>query len=72
MPLQHIKLQHIKMAMATLWVLGALLVGVFAQMTSAAGLIVLAAVSLLPPLAMLLLWNDPPQTMSESIREGRR
>ena len=66
------RLQYIKMAMATLWVVGALLVGVVAQMTSAAGLIVLAAVSLLPALAMLLLWNDPPQTMSESIREGRR
>ena len=66
------RLQYIKMAMATVWVFGTLLVGVVAQMTSAAGLIVLAAVSLLPPLAMLLLWNDPQQTMSESIREGRR
>jgi hypothetical protein len=35
-------------------------------------LIALLALTLLPPLAMLLLWTDPPPTLSESIREGRR
>jgi hypothetical protein len=65
-------LQYIKATLATSWVLGAIIIGLIAQVTSAAGLVGLAAFSLLPPLAMLVLWNDPPQTMSESIREGRR
>jgi hypothetical protein len=33
---------------------------------------VLAAFGLLPPLAILLLWNEPAQTMSERIREAKR
>ena len=36
------------------------------------GMIFVAALGLLPPLAILFLWNDPQQTMSESINEGRR
>jgi len=32
----------------------------------------LAAFALLPPLAMVFLWNEPQETMSESIRGGRR
>jgi hypothetical protein len=27
---------------------------------------------LLPPLAVLLLWNEPARTMSESINDARR
>jgi hypothetical protein len=27
---------------------------------------------LLPPLAFLLLWNEPTRTMSESINDARR
>ena len=36
------------------------------------GLVVLAALGLLPPLPLMFLWNEPPETMSESIRGGRR
>ena len=36
------------------------------------GAILLGSLGLLPPLAMLLLWNHPRQTMSESIDEARR
>ena len=66
------RLQYIKMMLAAVWVLSAVIVGVAAGVTSASGLVALAAFGLLPPLGMLLLWNDPSQTMSESIREGRR
>jgi hypothetical protein len=65
-------LQYVKLALAASWVLGVVIIGVVIRTTSAAGLAALVGFSLLPPLAMLLLWNDPPQTMSESIREGRR
>jgi hypothetical protein len=65
-------LPNIKITFAVSWVLGAILIGMIMGASSAAGLITLATLGLLPPLAMLILWNDPPQTMSESIREGRR
>jgi hypothetical protein len=40
--------------------------------SSPGGLALLAAFALLPPLAMVFLWNEPQETMSESIRGGRR
>ena len=65
-------LQYIKMALAASWVLLSIVVGVVAHVTSAAGLVALVALAVLPPLAMFLLWTDPPQTLSESIRQARR
>ena len=55
-----------------MWVLSAAVIGILAGVTSTGGLVALAALGLLPPLALMLLWNDPPETMSESIRGGRR
>jgi hypothetical protein len=43
-----------------------------AEITSAGGRVALVAFGLLPPLAMLLMWNEPSQTLSESINEQRR
>jgi hypothetical protein len=34
--------------------------------------LMLAGFGLLPPLALLLLWNEPAPTMSESINNARR
>lgn len=65
------QLEHIKMTIAGTWVLAALIVTI-ALHPSTMGTIVLGSLGLLPPLVMLLLWNDPAQTMSESIREARR
>jgi len=70
--LRVMRLQSIKMILAAVWLLVAVVVGVAAGVTSAGGRVALAALGLLPPLAMLLLWNDPPETMSERIRQGRR
>jgi hypothetical protein len=66
------ELQKIKWAISAAWVLVAFVVGLVAGVTSSGGLVLLTALGLLPPLALLLLWNDPPQTISESIRQGRR
>ena len=66
------RLQNIKMALAAAWVVIAVIVGLVFGVTSAGGLVALVALGLLPPLAMLLLWNDPSQTMSESISKARR
>ena len=65
-------LQSIKVTLGAGWALSTLLIGIAFGATSPGSLAALAAFGILPPLAMLLLWNDPPQTMSESIREGRR
>lgn len=66
------RLQKIKRAFAVVWVLSAAFIGVAAGVSSTGGLVALAALGLLPPLALMLLWNDPGETMSESIRGGRR
>jgi hypothetical protein len=66
------RLKQIKRVFASVWVLLAVVVGVAAGVRSTGGLVALAALGLLPPLALMLLWNDPPETMSESIRDGRR
>ena len=66
------ELQKIKSTAAAGWMLSAGLVGFFGGVTAPGSLVVLAALGLLPPLALLLLWNDPSPTMSESIQQGRR
>lgn len=65
-------LQQIKSTVAAAWVLAASLVALVAGLTSPGSLAALAALGLLPPLALLLLWNHPPQSMSESIQQSRR
>jgi hypothetical protein len=66
-------LQQIKMSASAAWVLIAtvLAIALAVDMSSTKGLM-LAVFGLLPPLALLLLWNEPAQTMSESIDAARR
>jgi len=64
-------LEHIKMTIAALWMLTAVVIAIVVD-PAWAGRIMLAAFGFLPPLAILLLWNDPAQTMSERIHEARR
>ena len=64
-------LQKIKMIVSAGWVLTAVAVAVGANMSWPL-LAVLALVGTLPPLALLLWWNEPTQTMSETINKARR
>ena len=64
--------QQIKRTLAGVWVLAAAIVGVAAGVRSSGGLVALAALGLLPPIALMLLWQEPAESMSESIRGGRR
>jgi hypothetical protein len=66
------ELQQIKSTVAATWMFTAIVVGLGASVASPGGLLALAALGLLPPLALLLLWNDPTQSMSESIQQSRR
>jgi hypothetical protein len=74
MPFQfaNMPLQSIKMTFAVVWVFSALVIGLFAGVSSTGGKLALAALGLLPPLALLLLWNDPPKSMSDNIRDAQR
>jgi hypothetical protein len=64
-------LQRIKMAVSAVWVLIATLIAIVVDMSWTRGLLV-ASLGLLPPLALMLLWNEPSRSMSESINDARR
>ena len=64
-------LQNIKMIVSGVWMLTALVIAIVADVSWLAG-IAIAALGVLPPLALLLWWNEPAQTMSESIRQAQQ
>ncbi len=66
-------LQLIKMSVSAGWVViaTAIAIALAVDMSWPKGLM-LAGFGLLPPLALLLLWNEPAQTMTESINDARR
>jgi len=47
-------------------------VGLLVDVTSLGGRLVLAVAGFVPPLAMLLFWHAPSQTMSEIIQRARK
>ena len=53
------------------WMLVALAIAVTSPVTWPRHLAI-AALGILPPLALLLWWNEPGQTMTEAIDEVRR
>jgi hypothetical protein len=65
-------LEYTKASFAAVWVLAIGAIGFVAGVTFASGLMALAAVAVLPPVVMWLLWTAPRESMSESIREAIR
>jgi hypothetical protein len=65
------ELHRIKMIVCASWVAVTLAVAIAAGVTWPFQLAV-AALGLLPPLALLLWWNEPRQTLTEAIDEVRR
>jgi uncharacterized membrane protein YedE/YeeE len=61
----------IKAVMATLWVLAVTIAGIAGNVNSFLLWTVLAAVAILPTVVMRW-WNEPRQSMSQSIREALR
>jgi Flp pilus assembly protein TadB len=61
----------IKAVMATLWVLAVTIAGIAGNVNSLLLWTVLAAVAILPPVVMRW-WNEPRQSMSQSIQEALR
>lgn len=66
------QLLSIRAALAAVWVLAVCLAGIAGNVNSLSGWFVLAAIAVLPPIVVMWRWHDPPQTLSESIREARR
>jgi len=66
------QLVSIKTIIAVLWLVTAVAVSLAGKPHSLSSWIILTAVAFVPPLAMMWFWNDPRQTMSESIHEARR
>ena len=65
------QLVQTKVTFAIGWVLAMVFIGVAADITSAWGWTFIAGIALIPPVIMMGMWTEPPQTMSESIRNAR-
>jgi hypothetical protein len=66
------QLRNIKMVLGPSWALIVLAIGVTFGLSAVATTAFLIGVAVVPPVLILALWNDPPQTMSESIQRARR
>jgi hypothetical protein len=64
-------LQHMKAALAVVWLVGALVFFRAALFPSVMDGFLIAAIGIVPPIVLWLWWNDPSPTMSESIQEAR-
>jgi hypothetical protein len=60
------------MSVSVLWVLIAAVIAIVLVDMSWIKALMIAGFGLLPPLAILLLWKEPAQTMTESISNARR
>jgi hypothetical protein len=66
------KLERIKRLLTSAWVMAAVILGLFLGDVTWQISAAVIALAVLPPLALLLWWNDPAQTMSEAINDARR
>lgn len=66
------KSQHVKLALALGWmVLAVVSVAALGYLRSPSDILMLGALALAPPAAMWFWWNDPAETLSESIHAVR-
>jgi hypothetical protein len=61
-------LKNVKLTMAVAYAVSVAGVAFATGVTSAGGLVVFGALALLPAAALVALWKDPPQTLSETIQ----
>ena len=66
------QLERIKWVVTGVWVISAVILGLFIRDVTWPMWAVFIALAVLPPLALLFWWTDPAQTMSETISEARR
>jgi hypothetical protein len=67
------KPQPVKLALAAVWMfLAVAIMAASGSLRSASDVLMLAALAVAPPAAMWFWWNDPAQTLSQSIQAVRR
>jgi hypothetical protein len=67
------KPQQVKLALAAVWMfLAVVIMAASGSLRSASDVLMLAALAVAPPAAMWFWWNDPAQTLSQSIQAVRR
>ena len=64
--------EHAKVASMVAWILAVGVLGYTLGITSLAGLTVLTAVAVIPPVVVMKLWRGPSQSISESIQDALR
>lgn len=65
-------LRNVKLMLVAVFILTVAVGTVASSVTSAAGLVAVTAAALLSAGALLTLWNDPAQTLSQTIQAARR
>jgi hypothetical protein len=65
-------LKNVKLIVAGTYLLAVAAAVVASGVRSGAGLIVFAAIAVLPAAALLRLWKHPSQTLSQAIQAARR
>ena len=65
-------IQRTKTLLGALWVLAALTLALAGDGLTFTRAMLFVGLGLVPPLVMLVLWNPPTQTLSESIDAARR
>ena len=62
--------EHIKWAIVGGWVLGLAAIAFSVNLSSVTGWVLVVGLGLVPPVILLRMWQQPPQTISESIQEA--
>lgn len=65
-------IENAKIALTVSWVLAMAAIAYGANATFSSNWIALVSFTLIPPIVLWRFWNEPPQSMSERIREARR
>jgi cation transporter-like permease len=68
----NMQLKYTRVTLAGAWISAVCAAGLVANVSSLSSWIVLVGFAILPPLVMMQWWNDPAQSMSESIQEVLR
>ena len=61
-------LQNIKVVSGAVWALAVGGAGLLAGVSSSSNWLALAGLAIVPPLVMMRFWNQPDETMSQSIQ----
>ena len=65
-------LNNVKVTIVTVYAAAIGIAGIISGTTAAASWITLIALTVLPAVALVMMWHEPLQTMSERIQAARR